>query len=255
MTDAMNAQTLAAILKSEAFAANPALFLAAIAVAVPKGNVVAPPVESDIVPVPPEEENSDASSVAVVAEEVAAVELAKRGAKKGSKWSEETKARVAEKRAAGRAARAAAEAAAGGAAEPPKEKRPTGPFLTFQWKRVAPLLDEAARSQTHALSRFAGQLWSGKALKEWSDEEITSAWAEFQRTSAPAPKPKKAPKQPKKPLDRFLDSWLHEGQQFLKNERGDVLTMEGDWVGHWDGASFDFTAPEPEDFQELTTRD
>jgi hypothetical protein len=253
MTDAINAQTLAAILKSEAFAANPALFLAAIAVAVPKGNVVAPPLDvSDIVPVPPQqgEDHSDASSVAVVAEEVAAVEAAKRGAKKGSKWSEETKARVAAKRAAARAA-----AAAAGGSEPPKEKRPTSPFLSFQWKRVAPLLDEAARSQTHALSRFAGQLWSGKALKEWSDEEITSAWAEFQRTSAPAPKPKKMPKQPKKPLDRFLESWLHEGQEFLKNERGDVLNMQGDWVGHWDGTSFDFTAPEPEDFQQLTTRD
>jgi len=34
-----------------------------------------------------------------------------------------------------------------------------------------------------------------------------------------------------------------------------VLTTDGEWVGLWDGKSINKDAPEPADFESLTTRD
>jgi hypothetical protein len=33
-----------------------------------------------------------------------------------------------------------------------------------------------------------------------------------------------------------------------------VMTPDGEWVGLWDGKSIDTSAPEPADFETLTTR-
>jgi hypothetical protein len=57
-----------------------------------------------------------------------------------------------------------------------------------------------------------------------------------------------------KKLDLALDLWAHEGAQLYKNERGDVLSVEGEWVGHWDGASV-VPTPEPADFSQLFARE
>ena len=81
--------------------------------------------------------------------------------------------------------------------------------------------------------------------------------------AAPAPvavaeKPKTKAKitpKPKKVVDLFLDPFEHEGTEYLKNERGDVTLADGEWVGHWTGSSIDTDAPEPADFDQLTTRD
>jgi hypothetical protein len=67
-------------------------------------------------------------------------------------------------------------------------------------------------------------------------------------------KAKIAPK-PKKEVDLFLDPWTHDGEEYIKNERGDVLTTDGLWVGRWNGKVIDESAPEPADFEDLTTRD
>ena len=73
-----------------------------------------------------------------------------------------------------------------------------------------------------------------------------------------APKPKAKAKivaKPKKVVDLALDSWSHDGTEYLKNERNDVLSSDGEWVGRWNGASIDTTVPEPADFQTLAMRD
>jgi hypothetical protein len=67
-------------------------------------------------------------------------------------------------------------------------------------------------------------------------------------------KAKIAPK-PKKEVDLLLDPWTHDGEEYIKNERGDVLTTDGIWVGRWNGKVLDESAPEPADFEDLTTRD
>ena len=70
----------------------------------------------------------------------------------------------------------------------------------------------------------------------------------------PKAKAKITPK-PKKVVDLFLDPFEHEGTEYLKNERGDVTDAHGEWVGRWTGSSIDTDAPEPADFDQLTTRD
>jgi hypothetical protein len=76
----------------------------------------------------------------------------------------------------------------------------------------------------------------------------------------PADVPKAAPKKAafaakKKVVDLYLDPWQHDGKELLKNERGDVMTSDGEWVGTWNGKEIDESAPEPADFDQLTTRD
>jgi hypothetical protein len=240
----------------------------------------------------------------------------------------------------------------------PKEKRPPSPWILFS-VRVQKILrpaeegkDKAERTPVGTMNQFAGTLWSQvKEGKEWSDEEISAAWATFTPpevskqtlegkskrsgstgsgeeaepvadeapkkarkpqseetkaaaaakraatkakkaaeaagavaeqldddaeaeapaaavggagsvaaaapappAAAPKPKAKITPK-PKKVVDLFLDPFEHDGKEYLKNSRGDVTSAEGEWVGHWTGSAIDTDAPEPADFDQLTTRD
>lgn len=233
-------------------------------------------------------------------------------------------------------AEAGAEASASGE---PKEKRPASAWILFSSKQVQPLIraaeegiDKSEKTKVGTLNQFAGQLWSQK--KEWSNEEITAAWAQFTppevskqtlegkskrsgsstgsaekadpvadevdagkktrkpmseeakkaaaekraltkaaktATTTPTVAPEQvsetpvvatkakntkfAPKPAKKVVDLNLDLWTHDGTEYLKNERGDVLTVDGEWVGLWNGKSIDETAVEPSDFEQLQTRD
>jgi hypothetical protein len=76
--------------------------------------------------------------------------------------------------------------------------------------------------------------------------------------AVPAPKPATNPKSvkaPKKVIDLLLDEWEHEGITYYKNERNDVLSLENEWVGRWNGKEIDESVLEPADFLSLTTRD
>ena len=223
-------------------------------------------------------------------------------------------------------------------AEPsePKEKKAPSAWILFSSQQVQKLIraaeegmDKSEKSKVGTINQFAGQLWAQR--HEWSDDEITAAWADFtppevskqevakskrsgssvgsaaaaepvadaadagKKTrkpqseetkkaaaakrlatkaakaaapaapaeeaeelpaDAPAPKAKKAfaPKA-KKTVDLFMDPWSHEGKEYLKNDRGDVLTVDGEWVGLWNGNTINAEAPEPADFETLTTRD
>lgn len=88
------------------------------------------------------------------------------------------------------------------------------------------------------------------------DEAFEEVEAEAEVVEAPKPKAKaKIAAKPKKVVDLLLDAWSHDGTDYLKNERNDVVSMDGEWVGRWNGASIDTTVPEPSDFETLTSRD
>jgi hypothetical protein len=123
----------------------------------------------------------------------------------------------------------------------------------------------AAEKRAATKAKKAAEAAEAPAVAPVADAEIEDLEPEV---SAPEPevaapltivapvvkKAKIAPK-PKKEIDLFLDPWTHEGEEYYKNERGDVMNLDGDWVGHWNGKVLDESAPEPADFEDLTTRD
>jgi hypothetical protein len=44
--------------------------------------------------------------------------------------------------------------------------------------------------------------------------------------------------------------WTHDGTEYWKNARGDVVSSEMDWVGHWNGKTIDESAEQPEDLEQ-----
>ena len=109
-----------------------------------------------------------------------------------------------------------------------------------------------------ALKRAATK--AAKAAKAAKPEAPEAAEAEAEAVevsppaAAPLPKAKaKITPKPKK-VDLALDPWSHDGEEYYKNERGDVLSTDGEWVGRWTGSAIDTSAPEPEDFDKLESR-
>lgn len=103
---------------------------------------------------------------------------------------------------------------------------------------------------------------AAKATMAGGGATASSEAEEEQAADAPPPaapsKPASVAKKAsivKKKVDLFLDPWTHDGEELLKNERGDVVSVDGDWVGKWDGKTIDKSAPEPADFEQLTSRD
>jgi hypothetical protein len=73
--------------------------------------------------------------------------------------------------------------------------------------------------------------------------------------AAPPAAPKKAVKKPKVTVDLALDLVCVDGLQHYTNERGDCVSTDGEWLGHWTGATIDTSAPEPADFDTLQLRE
>ena len=65
-------------------------------------------------------------------------------------------------------------------------------------------------------------------------------------TAAPS-----APVKVQKPLDLNFSPWTHEADEYIKNERGDVLSYpEAEWVGRFDGKKIDESVARPDDIDE-----
>ena len=65
-------------------------------------------------------------------------------------------------------------------------------------------------------------------------------------TPAPAPAPVK------KEFDLNFSPWTHEDTEYIKNERGDVLTFpDAEWVGRFDGKKIDESVARPDDIDEF----
>jgi hypothetical protein len=51
-----------------------------------------------------------------------------------------------------------------------------------------------------------------------------------------------------KTYDLNFEPWEHDGAEYIKNERGDVLTFpEAEWVGRWTGSAIDASVARPTD--------
>jgi hypothetical protein len=118
-----------------------------------------------------------------------------------------------------------------------------------------------------------------KKEKKQSKKAAAAPADSASKAEAPAEKPKKAKKQSKKAaaaaadsdaeaaeeppaapvavatLDLKFRSWTHNGTEYYKNERGDVISTEMEWVGLWNGKTLNETAPEPEDLAEAEFAD
>lgn len=165
-------------------------------------------------------------------------------------------------------------------AEAPKVKKAPHSWALF-FQRACAILKAAG---------YRGSLISIKPLwkqsHDWADADIVPAWLAFKAAAAveaeaqaqaeamvggggaaPAAAPAKPKKAPKKPLtpeqttakNRVAYLALHacqiEGMECYMNARGDVISGDGEWLGHWTGATIDRSVPEPLDINELTVED
>jgi hypothetical protein len=67
-------------------------------------------------------------------------------------------------------------------------------------------------------------------------------------------KPKIGPPPVPKKIDLSFFPIKHEGTSYYTNDRGDLVSEEWEWVGHFDGKTIDESAPEPDDLGEATLR-
>jgi nucleolin len=75
-----------------------------------------------------------------------------------------------------------------------------------------------------------------------------AAAAAASESEAEKPKRKQSAIKPKKAESETLfKRWTHEGTDYWRNKRGDVVSDAMDWVGHWDGKKINTEAKQPED--------
>lgn len=56
-------------------------------------------------------------------------------------------------------------------------------------------------------------------------------------------------------MDLSFIPWEHAGVSYFTNDRGDVVSEDFEWVGHFDGKTIDESAPEPEGLESATMRE
>ena len=56
-------------------------------------------------------------------------------------------------------------------------------------------------------------------------------------------------------VDLTLERWEHDGTEYYRNDAGDVISTDGEWLGRWTGSAIDTSVPEPAYFDSLTTRE
>ena len=97
-----------------------------------------------------------------------------------------------------------------------------------------------------------------KAAKKAAAADAPSADAPAAPVKTIAIKPKTAPAAappaPAKKVDLSFFEWTHDGTDYFTNDRGDVVSVEFEWVGRFDGSKIDESAPEPEDLGSATMR-
>jgi len=175
-------------------------------------------------------------------------------------WDGYTPPEVSKQTLEGKSKRSGASSTGSGEAGEPvadevKDKKPRKP--QSEETKAAAALKRAATKAAKAAKPAAAE--AAKAAKpaaaEASEAEAEAEAVEVSPPVAAAPPKAKAKITPKpKKVDLALDPWSHDGEEYYKNERGDVLSTDGEWVGRWNGAAIDTTVPEPEDFDKLESR-
>ena len=113
-------------------------------------------------------------------------------------------------------------------------------------EKADPVADEAGAGEKKTRKPQSEETKAAAAVKRAATKAAKAAAA------APERNPFNSPLM--RYTDLALDPWRHEGTEYLKNDRGDVLSCEGEWIGRWNGSAI-APAPEPADFETLTTRD
>lgn len=155
-----------------------------------------------------------------------------------------TKAR-ADKRAAAVAAKKGAAATPEAEAAVPVAEKP---------KRV--ISDEhKAKMKAGREAKAAEKKAAAAAPAPAAPAEVVAPAAPAAAAAAPAaekPKTKTVIKKAKV-YDLNFNGWTFNGEDYISNERGDVLTMEGDWVGRFNGKVIDEKVERPTDIDEFLT--
>jgi hypothetical protein len=122
-------------------------------------------------------------------------------------------------------------------------------------KRAATIAKKAAEAAAAvAAAATEDVIEDVESEAEPADAEPVKVVAKVVAKPAPVPAaaPKKivktAPKPAKKPVSLVMEMWVHDGETYRKNERGDVADMEGNFFGHWDGKEIDESASQPADW-------
>ena len=124
-----------------------------------------------------------------------------------------------------------------------------------------PALAEKPKQEKKALSAAAKKAAEPAAEpvaekpKKAKKQSKKAAAADSDAESAADEQPAPAPAPAALVLDLKFRSWTHNGQDYYKNERGDVISTEMEWVGLWNGKALNETAPEPEDLAEAEFAD
>jgi hypothetical protein len=136
----------------------------------------------------------------------------------------------------------AEEASAAPSAEGKKGGRPK---MTAEQKAAAKAKREAKKASAAAPSAEPIDLTAG----------LPEGWAELTEPKAKAVKAPK-PKAPKpKPLDLSVYETEIEGNRYYTNDRGDIITMEGEWFGRLVGGKIDTSVDEPADLASIDVRE
>ena len=136
-------------------------------------------------------------------------------------------------------------------AETPKKVLSPEHKAAMQAGRLAAKMKRAAEAEAPAASNAAAAPASAAAPAAAPASAAAPA-----KPAAPKPvKAKKvvsAPVVVKKELDLNFSPWTHEGTEYIKNERGDVLSYpEAEWVGRFDGKKIDESVARPDDIDEF----
>ena len=114
-----------------------------------------------------------------------------------------------------------------------------------------PVADEVEKAKMKAGREKAAA--EKKAAAAAPAAEPAAAAPAVEKPAAAAPAAKKAVVKKAKVYDLNFNGWTFNGEDYITNERGDVLTMEGDWVGRFDGKIIDEKVERPTDIDEFLT--
>jgi hypothetical protein len=126
-----------------------------------------------------------------------------------------------------------------------ESKKGGRPKMTAEQKAAAKAKREAKKASAAAPAAEPIDLTSG----------IPEGWAELTEPKAKAVKAPK-PKAPKpKPLDLSVYETEIDGNRYYTNDRGDIITIEGEWFGRLVGGKIDTNVEEPIDLATIEMRE
>jgi len=119
-------------------------------------------------------------------------------------------------------------------------------------KQNARSSERGHNERNNALARAARHQLKARAAAGDPDAlaVVAAARAAREQKNAALLALRKAPKR----VDLALDPWSYAGTEYYKNERGDVISQDGEWVGFWNGSAI-AAVPEPADFDTLALRE